>query len=209
MRLHPVTKTTVFKVDPKDPDAAAITYSAKVIKSGGLVGFPTETVYGIAANLLDRKAIDRLYEVKRRFRGKPFTVHIADVKTIRAMGCRIPKQAKLAMDKFWPGPLTIILSNKDGGKTGFRMPANQVALRLIGQAQVPVVAPSANISGVAAPVNAKKVLESLNGKIDVLIDSGPTVVGIESTVVDFTVDPPAVVREGAIKRAAFTRALKG
>ena len=93
--------------------------------------------------------------------------------------------------------------------TGFRMPANQVALRLIRQAQVPVVAPSANISGEAAPTNAKKVLADLDGRIDVLIDSGPTVVGIESTVVDFTVDPPSIMREGAIKRSALTRALKG
>jgi L-threonylcarbamoyladenylate synthase len=207
--MLPLNKTRVFKVDPKAPDAAAIAHAAKAVKEGLLVGFPTETVYGIAANLLDRKAVDRLYEVKKRFKGKPFTVHISDVKMIRDMGCAISKKAKSAIDKFWPGPLTIILKSKDGRKIGFRMPANKVALELISQAAVPVVAPSANISGAKPPTDAKEVLRELDGTIDVLIDSGPTEVGIESTVVDLTVTPPVILREGAIKRAILMRALKG
>jgi len=202
-------RTAVFKVDPKRPDAAAIERAARAIKDGLLVAFPTETVYGLAANLLNKKAVDRLYEVKKRFRGKPFTVHIADLKTIREMGCAIPKKARAAMDKFWPGPLTIILQSKDGRKIGFRMPANKVALDLIRASEVPVVAPSANISGKTPPTNAGSVLKDLDGTIDILIDSGPTEVGIESTVVDLTVTPPVILREGAIKRAALMRALKG
>lgn len=207
--MRPLSKTTVFKVDPKTPDARAIARAAKAVKDGLLVAFPTETVYGIAANFLDQKAVDRLYEVKKRFKGKPFTVHIADVKTIRDMGCAISKKAKAAMEKFWPGPLTIILKSKDGRKIGFRMPANKVALELISASAVPVVAPSANISGNKPPTDAKSVLRDLNGTIDVLIDSGPTDVGIESTVVDLTVTPPVILREGAIKRATLMRALKG
>lgn len=207
--MRSLRKTVVFKVDPKTPDACAIAHAAKAVKEGLLVAFPTETVYGIAANLLDAKAVDRLYEVKKRFKGKPFTVHIADVKTIRDMGCAISKKAKAAMEKFWPGPLTIILKSKDGRKIGFRMPANKVALELISASAVPVVAPSANISGNKPPTDAKSVLRDLNGTIDVLIDSGPTDVGIESTVVDLTVTPPVILREGAIKRATLMRALKG
>lgn len=207
--MQTLKKTTVFKVDPKAPDAAAIGHAAKAIKDGLLVAFPTETVYGLAANLLDHKAVDRLYEVKKRFKGKPFTVHISDVKMIRDMGCTISKRAKAAIDKFWPGPLTIILKAKDGRKIGFRMPANKVALELISQAAVPVVAPSANISGNKPPTDGKSVLKELDGTIDVLIDSGPTDVGIESTVVDLTVTPPVILREGAIKRATIMRALKG
>jgi L-threonylcarbamoyladenylate synthase len=207
--MRSLIKTTVFKVDPRRPDAAAIARAARAIKDGLLVAFPTETVYGLAANLLNRKALDRLYEVKKRFRGKPFTVHIADVKTIRDMGCAIPKKAKAAMDRFWPGPLTIILKSKDGRKIGFRMPANKVALDLIRASEVPVVAPSANVSGKTPPTNARSVLKDFDGTIDILIDSGPTEVGVESTVVDLTVTPPVILREGAIKRVALMRAFKG
>jgi L-threonylcarbamoyladenylate synthase len=207
--MLPLIKTKVFKVDPKAPDAQAIAHAAKAVKDGLLVAFPTETVYGVAANLLDAKAVNRLYEVKKRFKGKPFTVHISDVKMIREMGCPISKRAKAAIDKFWPGPLTIILKSKDGRKIGFRMPANKVALDLIRASAVPVVAPSANISGNKPPTDAKSVLKDLDGTIDVLIDSGPTDVGIESTVVDLTVTPPVILREGAIKRPVLMRALKG
>jgi len=209
MRLRPLVETKVFKVDPKDPDAAAIEFGARVIRGGGLVVFPTETVYGIAANLLNQKTVDRLYEVKRRFRGKPFTVHIADLKAIREMGCAISKKARLAIDKYWPGPLTVILQAKDGRKTGFRMPANEVALRLISAARVPVVAPSANISGKKPPRDAKSALRDLDKRVDVVIDAGRTAVGVESTVVDFTTDPPAILREGAVTRTALMRTLKG
>lgn len=207
--MRPLKKTMVFKVDPKAPSAAVIAHAAGAIKDGLLVAFPTETVYGIAANLLDAKALDRLYEVKKRFKGKPFTIHIASVKIIRDMRCSIPKKAKILIDKFWPGPLTIVLKSEDGRKIGFRMPANKVALELIGVSAVPVVAPSANISGAKPPTDARNVLKALSGKIDVLLDSGPTEVGIESTVVDMSVTPPAILREGAIKRAAIMRALKG
>jgi L-threonylcarbamoyladenylate synthase len=206
MRL-PV-KTVVLKVDPRDPDSGAIAAAAEAIKAGRLVAFPTETVYGLAANFLDRKAVDRLYEVKKRFRGKPFTVHIADTAAIRAMGCVITKKARAAMKKYWPGPLTLILRSRDGTKTGFRMPANKIAIELLRKAGVPVVAPSANISGNKPPTNAGEVLRDLEGVIDILIDSGRTEVGVESTVVDLTVDPPAILREGAIKRSALGKTLK-
>jgi L-threonylcarbamoyladenylate synthase len=191
-------RTKVLKVDPDNPAAGAIRRAAGLIRSGGLVAFPTETVYGIAANLSDKRAVERLREVKARDRGKPFTVHIADVGTIEEMGCVVTPGARRLIDKFWPGPLTIILKSKKGRKTGFRMPANRVALELIKAAGVPIVAPSANISGKAPPTDAEGVLKELGGMIELIVDSGPTAIGVESTVVDLAVSPPKVLREGAI-----------
>jgi L-threonylcarbamoyladenylate synthase len=192
-------RTKVLKVDPDNPAVFAIRNAAKLIRSGALVAFPTETVYGIAAKASDKRAVERLYEVKARDRGKPFTVHTADVETIEKMGCRLTLQARRLVDKFWPGPLTVILESKDGKKVGFRMPANKVALELIKAAGVPVVAPSANKSGKPPPTDAEGVLKELDGRIELVIDSGPTRVGVESTVVDMTASPPKVLREGAIR----------
>lgn len=205
MRYAP--ETLVVKVDPRSPDADVIAYAAKTVRDGGIVAFPTETVYGLAVNLLNNRAVERLYRVKKRSRGKPFTVHIADTKVIRKMGCRITAKADRLMKKFWPGPLTMILGSKEGTKIGFRMPANKVALRLIAASGVPVIAPSANLSGEKPPASGKAALKDLDGKIDMLIDSGPTNVGVESTVIDLTVDPPAILRKGAISSGRLAAAL--
>jgi len=195
-------------VSGRNPDSKIITSAAKALRAGGLVAFPTETVYGLAANLLDKGAISELHRVKDRPKGKPFTVHIADTAIIRKMGCPVTKEAKILIDKFWPGPLTVILRSKSGEKIGFRMPDNKVALELIKKSKVPVVAPSANISGRKPPTSAPEVLADLNGKIDVVIDSGRTGLGIESTVVDLTQSPPVILREGAIKKHQIFRLLK-
>lgn len=192
-------KTYVVKIDPKRPDKKKINEAAEAIRKGLLVAFPTETVYGIAANFLDGKAVDNLYRIKKRPKDKPFTVHIADIGMIESLGCVMTKEALSLISKFWPGPLTIILKSRDGKALGFRIPANTVALELIRAAGVPIVAPSANLSGNKAPVSAEEVLKDLDGGIDLLIDGGPTDIGVESTVVDLTVDPPEVLRKGAIK----------
>jgi L-threonylcarbamoyladenylate synthase len=201
-------KTIVVAVKAGRPDKAVILSAARVIKRGGLVAFPTETVYGLAANMNDDKAMARLCRVKNRPRGKPFTVHIAGTGIIRKMGCRITRRSKALMDRFWPGPLTIILPSKRGGNIGFRMPANKVALELIRKAGVPVVAPSANLSGQKPPVEASAILKELDGKIDMVIDAGPTNVGLESTVVDMSVEPFKILREGAIKPGLIKKALR-
>lgn len=201
-------KTSVLKTDPRRPDKKVIAAAAKVIRQGGLVAFPTETVYGLAANLLNEDAIKALYAVKERAQNKPFTVHIADLNIIRKMGCSITAQARRLIEKFWPGPLTIVLKSKTGPKIGFRMPANKVALELIKSAGLPVVAPSANLSGSKPPTDAEGVLKELNGKIDIVIDAGPTDVGVESTVIDLTVYPPVILREGAIKRGQIEKSLR-
>lgn len=202
--MRSLKKTLVLKVDPKNPDNGKVLFSAKMLKAGSLVAFPTETVYGLGANLLKREAVNRLYKVKKRPRHKPFTVHISSLNSIKKLNCPITKEARALIKRFWPGPLTIILRSKNGKNLGFRMPDNEVALKLIESSGVPVVAPSANISGYPPPRSPKEVLKSLNGKIDVLLDGGRTKVGLESTVIDLTVTPPKVLREGAIKAKALT-----
>jgi len=200
-------KTLVLKIDPKAPDKESIAKCAQIIKDGGIVAFPTETVYGLAANLSKEEAMERLYKVKARPRSKPFTVHISNIKMIKDMGGVLDEKSKALVEKFWPGPLTIIVKAKGSKKIGFRMPANKVALDLIKASGVPVVAPSANLSGGFAPTCAEDVLKDLDGKIDILLDAGPTTVGIESTVVDMTVSPPAILREGAIKDEAIFKVI--
>ncbi len=199
------SKSVVLKVDPRRPNAAAIACGARILRQGGLVGFPTETVYGLAANRADAAAIARLYSVKKRSRGKPLTVHISDVAMIRKMRCRMTKSAKALAENFWPGPLTMVLRSRNGEKIGFRMPANKVALRLIAASKVPVVAPSANLSGTRPPTSAAAVLKGLGGKIDLVLDGGRTAVGIESTVIDVSVSPAVILREGAIKARALAK----
>ncbi|MDP3730287.1 MAG: L-threonylcarbamoyladenylate synthase [Candidatus Omnitrophota bacterium] len=202
-------KASVIKIDPVNPDKKNIAAAAKVIREGGLVIFPTETVYGIAANFLDAKAIERLYAVKARPSVKPFTVHISDPDMIRDMGCVISAMAEKLMARFWPGPLTIILRSDKAEKIGFRMPANKIALELIRASGVPVVAPSANLSGRPAPVTAQDAIADLGGKIDMVIDGGRTEIGLESTVVDLTADPFKVLRAGAIKEEELSKTVNG
>lgn len=205
--MRSLKDTLVLKVNPVSPDGKLIGYAARVLRAGGLVAFPTETVYGIGANLLDGEAVSRLYKVKERPRSKPFTVHISDLSQIKTLGCSLDARAKKLAGKFWPGPLTMVLKSKRGGSVGFRMPANKVAMDLIRRAGVPVVAPSANLSGRKPPVEAGEILKELGGKIEVLIDSGPTEVGIESTVVDLTEKGFSVLREGALKKEAIEKIL--
>ncbi len=207
--MHSLKNTAVLKVNPDAPARELIDYSAKVIRGGGLVVFPTETVYGVAANFLKKAAIDKLYKIKKRPRGKPLTIHIASLDTIKVLGCKISKEAKALIYKFWPGPLTIILKSRNKKKIGFRMPDNKIALDLIKASGVPVVAPSANISGKNPPRSAKAVSKELDGKIDVLLDGGRTKVGIESTVVDLTAKPFKILREGAIKRSTIFKIIYG
>ncbi len=193
--------TEVIRINASRPGAAAVKKAALVLKKGGVVAFPTETVYGLGANLLDKKAVERIYKIKNRPRNKPLTVHVADTASVKKITGKIPLRAAKLIEKYWPGPLTVILRDRRGKKTGFRMPDNKIALDLIRKAGVPVVAPSANISGNKPPRDAKEVLRDLDGKIDLVIDGGKTAIGIESTVVDMTGRTPRILREGAISKA--------
>lgn len=192
-------KTVVLKVDPVNPDRSAISRAADIVRSGGLAAFPTETVYGLGANILDEAAVSRLYEIKKRPRTKPFTILISDIGVIeKVWGCGLNKTARKLADKFWPGPLTMILKSSSGEKIGFRVPRSEVALMLVSVAKVPVAAPSANLSGNNPAKCAEDVLKEFDGKIDIIIDGGPSEVGTPSTVVDLTVAPPKILRQGAI-----------
>ncbi|MFC1576605.1 L-threonylcarbamoyladenylate synthase [Candidatus Omnitrophota bacterium] len=201
-----MSKTRILKLDHDSPDESAIEFAAELLRDGGLVAFPTETVYGIGANFLNKETIKRLYEIKKRPLNKPFTVHISSIDTVTNMGCDIPPIGERLINKFWPGPLTIILKSRTGNKIGFRMPKNRIAKDIISKSKVPVVAPSANISGEKPPTGTEEILESLDGKIDLILDSGRTEFGAESTIVELTGDSYRVLREGAISKETVEEA---
>lgn len=193
--------TQVIKLDSLNPDSSKIKQAADTLKNGGLVIIPTETVYGIAASALNQKTLERLSQIKERPKDKPFSLHIHTPEKIEDFAIDIPVFAYKLVDRFWPGPLTIILKAKQGGTLGMRMPDNEIALSIIEQAGTPIVCPSANLSGKPAPKTFAEALEDLNGLVDLAIDAGSASLGIESSVVDLSQDPFVVLREGAIKKA--------
>ena len=199
--------TKEYKIDEDNIELSAIKEAAKVLRSGGLIAFPTETVYGLGANALDEDAASKIYEAKGRPSDNPLIVHIANKKDVEKLASNIPAKARLLMDKFWPGPLTIIFHKSSivpYGVTGqletvgIRMPNHKIALKLIEEAGVPVAAPSANTSTRPSPTNASHVLEDLSGRIDGVIDGGDVNIGIESTIIDVTSDIPTILRPGYI-----------
>ncbi|MEE8317343.1 MAG: L-threonylcarbamoyladenylate synthase, partial [Candidatus Omnitrophota bacterium] len=193
-------RTKIIKVNPDFPEKALIKEAAEVLRNGGLVAFPTETVYGIGVNLLDQRAIDRLYSIKKRPRSKLFTVHISRFEALDDLGIVLSERAKTIIHKFWPGPLTIVAFNKKGEKIGIRMPRNKIALALISEAALPIAAPSANISGGKPPTSGREVYSEMKDSIDILLDGGATQICKESTVLDVTTSPFTVLREGVISK---------
>jgi len=198
--------TKIVKIDPVNPEEKYLKEAAAILENGGLVIMPTETVYGIGANMLNKQTQDRLYDIKKRPKDKPFSLHIDEKENIEDFAQDIPILAYKLIDKFWPGPLTIILKAKDRLKfwsqdtVGLRMPDNEIALRLISHAQIPIVCPSANISGKPAPVDFNQALLDLKGLVDFAIDAGKTKLGVESSVVDLAFKPFRILREAAIKK---------
>lgn len=188
--------------------------AGKTIRDGGLVAFPTETVYGLGANALDSEAAKKIYNAKGRPSDNPLIAHIADKKELDILVKNVSPKAEKLMDKFWPGPLTMIFEKSElvpYGVTGgletvaVRMPDNRIALEIIRSAGVPVAAPSANSSGKPSPTLAEHVYEDLNGKIDMIIDGGQVNIGIESTIVDMTQEPPMILRPGYITKAMLEK----
>lgn len=181
-------------------DEERLADAAACVRRGGLVAFPTETVYGIAAHAWDRAAVERLYRLKGRPAEKRLTLHLWDRAQAQVFAREIPPAAQRLMDALWPGPLTIILPGRETPTVGLRLPAHPVAQCFLRLCQVPVVAPSANRSGAAESTEAAQALDALDEGLDIVIDSGATTYGRPSTVVDATVTPLRIVREGVIAR---------
>ncbi|MBR4953110.1 MAG: threonylcarbamoyl-AMP synthase, partial [Oscillospiraceae bacterium] len=184
-----------------------ISEAAQIIRNGGLVAVPTETVYGLAGNGLDEKAVSDIYEVKGRPEVKPLSLMVAGAQAIEQCCEDVPQAAYTLADKFWPGPLTIILKSKShvpeitraGGETvGLRCPDHPLTLELLRKAGVPLAAPSANPSGEPSPKNAQTVLKYFDGQIDAVIDGGECGIGTESTIIDLSKTPYRILRQGAL-----------
>jgi L-threonylcarbamoyladenylate synthase len=209
-------KTAVFTIDPAAPDAERIAEAARVLRGGGLVAFPTETVYGLGANALDAAAVARIFDAKGRPANNPLIVHVADSGAARQVTADWPASAELLARRFWPGPLTLVLRKRDivpdivtakGPTVAVRVPAHPVAQALVRAAGVPIAAPSANRSTELSPTRAEHVLRGLDGRIDLLLDGGPTTGGIESTVLDLTASPPRLLRPGLVGAAELEAVL--
>jgi L-threonylcarbamoyladenylate synthase len=199
--------TDVIRVDPVRPDAAALRRAADCLRRGGLVAFPTETVYGLGVHALDRAAVQRLFAAKGRPASDPLIVHIDSVERIHQLVTRLPDAARDLAARFWPGPLTLVLPRSPRvpdevtaglGTVAIRVPGHTVALALLAAAGIPVAAPSANLFGRPSPTRASHVLEDLAGRIDLVVDGGPTQIGVESTVLDLSGDVPTILRPGAV-----------
>ncbi|MGN0393851.1 MAG: L-threonylcarbamoyladenylate synthase [Coprococcus sp.] len=181
--------------------------AAEILKNGGLVAFPTETVYGLGGDALRADAAGRIYSAKGRPSDNPLIVHIAETDSVYQLASDVPEQAKKLMEAFWPGPLTIIFNKKKcvpdtttGGldTVAVRMPSHPAALKLIKDSGVFIAAPSANLSGRPSPTTAAHVMQDMDGRIDMVLDGGPVGIGIESTIVDITSKRPTILRPGFI-----------
>lgn len=201
--------TVILKVSSENPkeNKQELLQAAKVINTGGLVAFPTETVYGLGANALDPVAVKKIYEAKGRPSDNPLIAHISSISQLDKLVKDISPQAKLLMENFWPGPLTLVFKKKDiipketsGGldTVAVRFPSHKAAQLFISLCGVPVAAPSANTSGKPSPTRASHVEYDLKGKIDVIIDGGSCEFGLESTIVDVSGDIPCLLRPGSI-----------
>ena len=200
-------KTRIEKIDRHKLNKKILCEAGDILKKGGLVAFPTETVYGLGANALDEEAARKTYAAKGRPSDNPLIVHIARMEDLPAIVKEIPEQAKVIAEKFWPGPLTMIFEKSEivpypttGGldTVAVRMPVDEVACALILAGGGYVSAPSANTSGRPSPTTAEHVAEDMNGKIEMILDGGAVEIGVESTILDMTVTPPMILRPGAV-----------
>ncbi|HEY9062603.1 MAG TPA: L-threonylcarbamoyladenylate synthase [Pseudobacteroides sp.] len=200
-------KTIIKSIDKNNIDIKDIDEAASILREGGLVAFPTETVYGLGAKALDHKAVGKIFSAKGRPSDNPLIVHVSDVDMVKGLVKEIPRLALKLMEEFWPGPLTLIMEKSSSvpeiitaglNTVAVRMPAHPIALKVIERSGVPVAAPSANISGRPSPTEAVHVIEDLMEKVEMIIDGGSSQIGLESTVLDVTVSPPMILRPGGV-----------
>ena len=209
------TKRIILK-DRENPDSEQLKEPAKILREGGLVAFPTETVYGLGANALNEKAAKKIYEAKGRPSDNPLIAHIADFDDLLPLVTEVPEAGRKLMEAFWPGPLTLIFPKSSlvpYGTTGgldtvaVRMPADPAASALIRLAGVPIAAPSANTSGRPSPTTADHVWQDMNGKIQMIVDGGAVGIGVESTIIDVSGDEPMILRPGAVTQEMASEVL--
>ncbi len=209
VRPYNLIDTIIKKVEADNPGQSAIASAATIIRSGGLVAFPTETVYGLGADAMNERAVQRIFEAKGRPSDNPLIVHVSSRDMLSRVVADVTPVARRLISTFWPGPLTIVLERRSevaaavsaGLPTvAVRMPANTVAIELIKAADTPIAAPSANASGRPSPTRAEHVVQDLAGRIEMILDAGATHIGIESTVLDLTGDTPSILRPGWITR---------
>lgn len=200
-------KTEIIKIDRAQIDMPAIEKAGEILKKGGLVAFPTETVYGLGANGLDAEASAKIYAAKGRPSDNPLIIHIADMEALPKIVKEVPEAAKKLAAKYWPGPLTMIFWKSECvpyGTTGgldtvaVRMPSDEIARAMIRQGGGYIAAPSANTSGRPSPTQASHVYEDMEGKIPLILDGGPVQIGLESSIVDLTTDMPTILRPGYV-----------
>ena len=200
-------KTRIIQVDRERPDPGAIEEAAQALKAGKLVAFPTETVYGLGAHALDPVAVQKIFDAKERPATDPLIVHIAHIGQVNQCAAGMPAGARKLGLSFWAGPLTMILVKRPEvpdlvtaglPSVALRVPSHRVARALMEMAGIPVAAPSANRFSRPSPTTAAHVLEDLDGRVDLVLDGGPTDIGLESTIIDFTVEPPTLRRPGGI-----------
>ena len=207
----------IIKVDRNNPDEKILNMAVEVLRRGGLVAFPTETVYGLGADALNEEAVRRIFEAKGRPPDNPIIVHVGNMEQVYSLVEDVPPDAERLMEAFWPGPLTLIFYKSPivsdivtGGspKVGIREPHNKIALTLLNLLGRPIAAPSANASGRPSPTKAEHVIEDLGDKVDLIIDGGDVSFGVESTVLDITTDPPVLYRPGACPKEEIEKVLK-
>lgn len=206
----------IVGIDPNEIDNRLINECAKVLKRGGTVAFPTETVYGLGANALDPEAVKKIFQAKGRPSDNPLIVHITKVEDIQPLVKEIPEKVYQVMERFWPGPLTLIFEKSEivpheisaGLPTvAIRMPSHPIARRLIEESGLPIAAPSANISGKPSPTKADHVIKDMLGKVDAIIAGGDCNVGVESTVLDMTSEIPMILRPGGVTKEMLEEVL--
>lgn len=208
--------TKLFSIEKDKCNIELLKEAGKIVQDGGLVAFPTETVYGLGGDALNKESSKKIYEAKGRPSDNPLIVHICCMEDLEYIVKEVPKEAKLLAEKFWPGPLTMIFEKKDtvplettGGlpTVAVRMPKDPIALEFIRQSGGYVAAPSANLSGKPSPTLAKYVMEDMEGRIEAVIDGGEAIIGLESTIVDLTGEKPMILRPGYITREMLEEAL--
>jgi len=205
-------KTEILQINHNNPEASVISKAAGIIKTGGLVAFPTETVYGLGCDVFNLNALDNVFKAKGRPSDNPFIVHISNKKDIFKLAKNIPDIVGELAEAFWPGPLTIIMKKKDcvpleatGGMdtVAIRMPSHPVALALIAASGTFIAAPSANLSGLPSTTRFSHVQKDLLGKIEMILDGGHADIGVESTVIDVTTETPITYRPGGVTRESL------